>query len=369
MAAVAKIAAIGDIGLSGSLEKYSTSEPILSSAVRERINSADAVIGNFEFPFPGRGVPYHRYARPHICAEPKMLHELRGVNNLILTFANNHIMDWGPDGMHSTVEAANKLGVPTVGVGDNLELAAKPHHFSVDGIRFSILAAAKSFCAATENRPGILPIKADLLRTLIRQQKELGTDHVLIALHWGVEYSQYPSPNDVTLAHTLIEAGASVILGHHPHTLQGVQEYEGGLIAYSLGNFVMDIAIDDPPDENSLRYAHYSAILEVIFSKTAVVSYNAEPAFINENMRVELPASPVRTQIKEHLSRLSDTISKQSFYKQAFGNVQQKTIVAWTKKIKQHGFGALILFLKTLKTRHVKMLVMYYYYKLINKRI
>lgn len=360
----ARIAAIGDIAISPSLKSYGTDLPVIAESVLDSLNNANAVIGNFEFALSDQKVAYHAFARQDITADRELIQDLRRIDELILTLANNHMMDWGREGLLSTISALDEINAHYVGAGENVHRASTPHTFVINGIRFSLIAAAKPFCAATEHEPGIRAIDEEYLCNDVRELKRKGSDHVIVALHWGVEYSRYPSPADQKLAHDLIKSGATLILGHHPHTLQGIESTESGLIAFSLGNFVMDMNLDDPPDEDSWQQAHRSMILEVNFAKTGIESYRVVPIEINEQMRTVLPDNDKCTEIRDNVRYLSETISEQSFYSQAYSNLRNRSKNAWRKKIENHGVRAVFLFFKTLKSRHVKMIALHYYYRI-----
>lgn len=90
---------------------------------------------------------------------------------------------------------------------------------------------------ATNSRFGTAPLKADIIEEDILSTKELA-DIIIVSLHWGYERERYPLPSQRNLAHKIIDAGVDLIIGHHPHVLQGIEHYKDGFIAYSLGNFV-----------------------------------------------------------------------------------------------------------------------------------
>jgi len=359
-----KMALVGDIALSSSLKRYLEQRHPISRSVINALNKSHFVLGNFEFAMTNEGVAYHGYSREEIVADYDLMQELRRINALKLTLANNHIMDWGLEGLQSTIGALSDMNIPCIGAGQNIGAASEPSIFSISGISFAILAAAKPFCVADSNRPGVRPISEAELCSDIYALKQQGIDHVIVALHWGVEYSRYPSPMDVRLARMLVNSGATLVAGHHPHTLQGVESYENGLIAYSLGNFIMDMNIDLSPDYRSWELAHRSMILEVEFIKSGILSHNIIPVCIDENMRSVFPDEETRSAILKDIKLLSSTISEEAYYKQAYSNLQARTFKAWSKKLREHGASAVLIFFKTLKLRHVKMIGMHYYYRL-----
>jgi poly-gamma-glutamate synthesis protein (capsule biosynthesis protein) len=86
-------------------------------------------------------------------------------------------------------------------------------------------------------RVALGPITPDAVRAA---RAELGADFVVVSVHWGTEFEAHPAPGQIEAAHLLVDAGADLVLGHHPHVLQDIERYHGGVIAYSLGNFVFD---------------------------------------------------------------------------------------------------------------------------------
>jgi hypothetical protein len=123
----------------------------------------------------------------------------------------------------------------------------------------------------TDNQRSMIP-HADLI-TYPRKGK---CDFVVVFLHWETENVFYPSPKQIKLAHKLIDHGATLILGHHPHVLQGIEKYKNGLIAYSLGNFQFDCKLSQSSTNDSI-------ILEVNFDKSGITDYLFVPIIINEN--------------------------------------------------------------------------------------
>ena len=105
-------------------------------------------------------------------------------------------------------------------------------------------------------------------------------DVVVVSLHWGIEYTEQPTEEQKRLARRLIDAGASLVLGHHPHTVQPVERYHGGLIAYSLGNFVFD---------SSRERGHRGIILRCELRKHAVGEHSAQPITIHDCQPLPLP--------------------------------------------------------------------------------
>ncbi len=185
-------------------------------------------------------------------APPAMVKALRGAGVRVVSVANNHAFDQGRAGFEETLTEVQAAGVAAVGGGE-AGRESGPRVLEVNGIRIAFLGYASFFnqdgndCPPAARRGGKACLKASLLdpRRAVAEVEAAArvADAVVVSLHWGVEYEGQPRAADVELAHRLADAGALVILGHHPHVLQPVELYSRAdgrtaLIAYSLGNFV-----------------------------------------------------------------------------------------------------------------------------------
>ncbi|HSR36036.1 MAG TPA: CapA family protein, partial [Desulfurivibrionaceae bacterium] len=157
----------------------------------------------------------------------------------VLTLANNHLLDYGPIGLQDTRAALNAAGIASTGAGGTLAQAREPAIIERAGRRIAVLAYSLTLPAeffATTARAGTAPAYEPLVVADIRRARQQA-DVVIVAFHWGGELERHPRPIQRHLARSAIDAGASVVLGHHPHVLQGVEFHGAGVICYSLGNF------------------------------------------------------------------------------------------------------------------------------------
>lgn len=136
-----------------------------------------------------------------------------------VSLANNHTEDYGTDGYQSTLDTLNEAGIPYVERDSSVIITL--------GDNFKVGIYGAMFYKLDE----------DQIVNGITSLKEQGADFVIFAVHWGTEYSYNPASNQVSLAHSVIDAGADVVWGHHPHVLQPIEKYGDGIIFYSLGNF------------------------------------------------------------------------------------------------------------------------------------
>lgn len=204
------------------------------------IKNASILVGNLEAPLSTRGSVYTEKTWL-LRANPRTVDSLVKAGFDVLTLANNHMMDYGPIAMRDTLATLDNAKIARTGAGDNLNEARKAAVLiAPDGTTFAFLAYSLTYPEifwAKSNRPGTPYGSPDFFVADIKQAKTQ-VDHVVVSFHWGKELQNYPSDYQKNYGRLAIRSGASVVLGHHPHVLQGIELYKGGLIAYSLGNYV-----------------------------------------------------------------------------------------------------------------------------------
>lgn len=233
--------AVGDVMLARRvgevIEQYGAFHPF--EKISPVLQQAHLVIGNLEAPLSHRGQPKRaKPGDPIFRASPEAANGLRKAGFDVLSLANNHIFDYGELAFRDTLEVLNSVGIRVVGAGLNLEEALAPAIREMDGNRIAFLA----FCnaqIATSRSPGTAPLDSGVVRSAIQSARRKA-DWVVVSFHQGLEYSDYPTSETIAQARQMIDAGGDVVIGHHPHVLQGMEQYNNGLIAYSLGNFVFD---------------------------------------------------------------------------------------------------------------------------------
>jgi poly-gamma-glutamate capsule biosynthesis protein CapA/YwtB (metallophosphatase superfamily) len=161
----------------------------------------------------------------------------------IVQLANNHAMDFGPQGLLDTLAALDGACIAHVGAGADWPAAIAPVVITVNGTRVGYLAYSAivpAYSAAKGDAPGISYVGADYRTQLTRDIGGLrdSCDVVVVGFHWGIEGRTAPDTNQRAIGHAAVDAGADIVIGTHPHTFQGVEFYGAGVIAYSLGNFV-----------------------------------------------------------------------------------------------------------------------------------
>ena len=232
------------------------------------LREADIAFANLEAPL----VEDSDYAATHTfagCKEFARFLANIGVN--VVSVANNHILEQREEGFFKTLEYLEDSWIYWVGKQvkgvSNIKILQKK------GVRVGFAA----FNAIHDIvNPGLVAdFHQRFVLDCIGRMKAAAVDICVVSLHWGREYVNVPSPSQVRLARGFIDAGADIIVGHHPHVVQPVEAYKGGLIFYSLGNFIFDILWS--------RNVRTGALAEVTLSSKGIEGYRLVPVFLERD--------------------------------------------------------------------------------------
>ena len=220
---------------------------VLDEAYRDEISRADIYMANQEFPFSDRGTPApdKQFTFRVPPERVSMMHEL-GID--IVTIANNHTLDYGTDALVDTCTTLENAGIPYVGAGANMDRAKQLETIEVRGRTIGFLAASRVYpdtsWVANSKKPGMVSGYDPSI--LLKEIEAAGEycDYLVVYMHWGIERDEKPQEYQRVLAKRYIDAGADLVIGSHPHVLQGIEYYKGKPIFYSLGNFVFGQSID-----------------------------------------------------------------------------------------------------------------------------
>jgi len=237
--------ATGDISYSRGVGRMVAKEkdnnyPFLK--IQDYLKGADIVFGNLETPITqGREIPDFDMV---FRSNPGTEQALKQAGFSIVSLANNHTPNFGEKGLIDTFKYLDAVGIKYVGAGKNTEEANNPVYFDIKGIKFAFLAY---------NDPDVVPVSYEATNThagtaFMRTSKMVESvkaakqhvDFVIVSMHSGIEYIGMPDTSQINFAHAAIDAGADLVLGHHPHVVQTAEQYKGKYIFYSLGNFVFD---------------------------------------------------------------------------------------------------------------------------------
>jgi poly-gamma-glutamate synthesis protein (capsule biosynthesis protein) len=216
--------------------------------------SLDAFLVNLECALTRRVEKWRdAYSRPfHFRADPDLANCLRAARVNYASLANNHIGDFGPEGLLDTIAALDAAGIAHSGAGPDVGAARRAAMLTVRGLRVAVLAFADypDTWAATADRPGLnytaVPAPDDDFTTVAAAIAEAraAADLVVFSIHWGPNMRAQPPADFIHFAHRVIDAGATIFWGHSAHILQGVEFRGHGVILYDTGDFVDDYAVD-----------------------------------------------------------------------------------------------------------------------------
>jgi poly-gamma-glutamate synthesis protein (capsule biosynthesis protein) len=160
----------------------------------------------------------------------------------VVSLANNHTLDYGRTALMDTVRAVEEAGMVAVGAGRNRTEAHRMRLVKKNGLTVGFLAytdVLPAGVAPLADRPSVAHLDPEELPARVRSAKKR-CDVLVVSVHWGVEYMKRPTGRQKRLARLMVDNGADLILGHHPHVLQPVETYKGRPIVYSMGGFVWD---------------------------------------------------------------------------------------------------------------------------------
>jgi len=213
------------------------------------LKAADLAICNLECVISDRGRVAHK---PYTFRGAKGSLPLLKQHFSAVSVANNHTLDFGIEGFVSQLELLETGQLPYFGGGRTLADARRPLILVRQGYRIALLGYNDFYAedyAATDSQAGIAPLDIAMMTEDIRRAKdEYQADVVIPFVHWGPELVEEPEPAQRAWARQMIDAGASAVIGSHPHVTQTVEIYRGKPIVYSLGNFVFDYYPGDPPE-------------------------------------------------------------------------------------------------------------------------
>lgn len=275
------ISFVGDVSLADNwfiapmYDKRGGISGVLGDKMLNIMTSSDVMIANSEFTVSNRGVeiPNKMYT---FRAKPERLSIYSEMGVDMVTLANNHVYDYGNDAFLDMLDAFDNYKIPHIGAGHNIEEAKKPFYFIINGYKFAFVSAtrAEKFIltpGATDTEPGVFRCYDPT--NMINLIKELrpNCDYVIPIIHFGRENSHDLEEEQVSSAKAYIDAGADIVVGHHAHTLQGIEIYNEKPIIYNLGNFLFNNETVD------------TALFKVILKNDGTMEYYMIPALQSDS--------------------------------------------------------------------------------------
>ncbi len=300
--------AVGDISYSRGVERIVRKQnninyPFLK--IQDYLKSADLVFGNLETSIT-QGPEIFDF-EIIFRSNPGTEQALKQAGFSILSLANNHTPDFGEKGLKDTFTYLKNAGIKYVGAGQNEREAFQPVYIEKKGIRFAFLAyndtdIVPTYYEASVDRAGTAFMRKDKMIESVKEAKRKA-DFVIVSMHAGIEYAKKPNNSQINFARAAIDAGADLVIGHHPHVVQTMEKYKGKYIFYSLGNFVFD-----QPQKQETKEG---LVIKVYFSKNGITKISLLPVVMENFVQ---PRMANKNEADKILQRLNFPLANQNVY-------------------------------------------------------
>ena len=319
-----RLMAVGDI----SLQTRNDRHPFEN--VKEVFKRKDILFGNLETVLSSKGEKAKKSVL--LYSPPENVKYLKDADFDVLNIANNHILDLGVEGVENTLDMLNKNCLNFIGANKDKSIS---NHLILErnGIKLGFLGYTIGRFKVSEGI-SINKLKEKEIVADIESIKDK-CDFVIVSLHWGTENIFYPSPKQIDLAHNLVDHGASLILGHHPHVVQGIEEYKNGLIAYSLGNFQFNPKL-------SQSKTNKSVILCVEFNEMGIKKYEIIPVEIDNDFLPMVIEGQAKDEMLHFVSEISRRVSSgevtsKGWFEEIAGEYLSGNMRSYAIRIKRYG--------------------------------
>ncbi len=285
---------------------------VFSDQLIELFSKKDLVLGNLESVITNSGIKrkLHPY---HLKASQADLHLLDHFD--AFTIANNHVLDYGFQGLSDTVSTLKEKGIGYFGAGCNRKEAEKPFIRTINGIKLAFFGASRWANINIFRNHGSASISSSRILSKIRELSLEGY-FIILMVHWGYEHISLPSPSDRHMAKKLFSKGVDLIIGSHSHQFQSIESIGGKLVFYSLGNFIFS-SKDFKNKKNDELFR--SSLVSINIKADKSYTYSLLPYLLSENeiiLQDERNSKIYKNYIKEISSKtdLSDKVYRKLFY-------------------------------------------------------
>lgn len=303
MSEIFSMACVGDVmcgdsfynlgrGCAAAIKKYKSQ--FLNESISGLFHRHDIVFGNMESPVSDYGKKRFSLRSLHMRASLETAGLLSQWGFTVLNVANNHILEHGYHAALETVESLEKQNITVVGAGtQRFKSGIQVKNIKIKNTEIVFIA----MCLRNEKYAFSGGGEVEEFLKTIAAYKNVGS--VIVSVHWGNEFIWWPADSIKAMGRAMIDSGAVVVLGHHPHVVQGIESYKDGLIAYSLGNFIFDSF--DPECRWSIILC-----LEIDYNKVSRWSYY--PIMLDENHCPCLVSGSAEKQLIEEVQRRCDAL-------------------------------------------------------------
>lgn len=302
----AEITIAGDLCLTEDgfvIDKYDTVnnlEQCISPEILKVTNESDLFYINHEYTISDRGAPlegkYYTFR-----AEPKRMELLKQMGTDIVSLANNHVYDYGKEALLDTADLLDEAGISYVGGGRNIEEAKRPVYFVINGMKIGFVGASNGekiryTPQATADSPGILRAYDTTEYNQVIQEASKECDYLIAYIHWGTEDSNYYNADQQRWGREFLNSGADIVIGGHPHVLQGMEYVDGKPIIYSLGDFWFN------------HETKYTGVLKLNIGFDGLKEMSFVPCFQTDFTTQYLDTAKEQEKLYEFLENLSPNI-------------------------------------------------------------
>ncbi|MFW5803677.1 MAG: CapA family protein [bacterium] len=257
-----------------------TDSNLYSEELQEVLKDKDFSLVNLETPLTNGNQPIEKLGN-NFKRSPKAIKRIKDGFFDAVTLSNNHIRDYGDEGVLDTLKTCNKHNIQTVGAGKNINKARKPLRLNIKGKKLSILNySEREFNIASENQAGANPY--DTITAFYDIQKEKKeNDYVIIVYHGGMEFIKFPTEEMIREFEYIIDLGADAMITHHSHVYSGITLYKDKPIFFGLGNFYMDyINLKKPPKNSEI------GLISTLKIKENKIMFDYTPIYQNNNTKI-----------------------------------------------------------------------------------
>jgi poly-gamma-glutamate synthesis protein (capsule biosynthesis protein) len=271
------MAVLGDVNLGGDVSPTLAANGFgyVWTGVSPYISEATLGFANLECTMSYRGTPVPGKTFT-FEGDPNALPAMRDAGVDVVSQANNHARDYGAEALLDCLGYLDGFGIGHCGAGADYDSAHVPAYLDAEGLRVAFLAyddIGTGGWYADVGYPGVCDASDTGKIVADVQAASQNADFVVVSFHWGQEKEYTPTARQAYLARLSIDAGADMVLGHHPHVVQGMEIYKGKLICYSLGNFVFNPGSDQ---------GHYTILTRVALDSRGFLQAKSYPVHIDD---------------------------------------------------------------------------------------
>ncbi len=349
-----RIVALGDVGLSGRVGHH-LHDANLFATVQPLLQSAEIAFANLETP-----LVHGANAKMLFAADADAALVLKEAGLNLVHLANNHIYDYGVPGMLQSLESLEALGIRSLGVGRDQTAACAPVIWQTGNICIGWIGAGESMSPPQETRLLFHELDAAYLLEQVSTLRDQ-VDCIIVSLHAGAIYADYPKPGHYNLMHELVDAGAHLVLVHNAHVLQGVEVVNGShLICHNLGNALFDWQEGHVQSDVMLFEQRTGAVFVFELDEAGVASARAIPLWVDDQMRIQWALGETGAQVLERLKRLSADLSGDytaKYWTQRADRTSKLMLKALSHHLKSGNWAELRIMANHFRPHHARMLI------------